>query len=148
MKSFRSCRHHPSLPLYRCHHHQGFAHRSRHCFRRHGFSSKYIASTYLPCVSFLIWGSHGLLALEASWRNHQQQICVIGAGPAGLAALKLIKDSPQFKNGSWAATAFEARNDVGGVWLGCASCQRSSTRAHPVCQMFTGYPRRRWTIHP
>ncbi|KAH9941603.1 FAD/NAD(P)-binding domain-containing protein [Epithele typhae] len=58
-----------------------------------------------------------LPTLEASWRSQQQKICVIGAGPAGLAALKLIKDSPQYKGGSWTATAFEARDGVGGVWL-------------------------------
>ena len=58
-------------------------------------------------------------ALEASWANssgQQQHIGVIGAGPSGLAALKIIKDSPQFKEGLWTATAFEARDKVGGIW--------------------------------
>lgn len=46
-----------------------------------------------------------------------QSICIIGAGPAGLAALKIILDSPQYKAGLWKATAFEARDKVGGIWL-------------------------------
>ncbi|RPD75487.1 FAD/NAD(P)-binding domain-containing protein [Lentinus tigrinus ALCF2SS1-7] len=57
-------------------------------------------------------------ALEASWPGHKpQSICVIGAGPAGLSALKIIKDSQKYKDGLWTATAFEARDNVGGVWL-------------------------------
>lgn len=48
-----------------------------------------------------------------------QSICIIGAGPAGLAALKIILDSPQYKAGLWKATAFEARDKVGGIWWGC-----------------------------
>ncbi|KAG6825834.1 hypothetical protein H0H92_002252 [Tricholoma furcatifolium] len=44
-------------------------------------------------------------------------ICVIGAGPVGLAALKVILDSPQYKSGHWKPTAFESRDKVGGVWL-------------------------------
>jgi Flavin-binding monooxygenase-like len=43
-----------------------------------------------------------------------KSICIIGAGPAGLAALKIILDSPQYK---WKPTAFEARDKIGGVWL-------------------------------
>jgi cation diffusion facilitator CzcD-associated flavoprotein CzcO len=45
-----------------------------------------------------------------------KSICIIGAGPAGLAALKIILDSPQYKAGLWIPTAFEARNKIGGVW--------------------------------
>ena len=45
-----------------------------------------------------------------------KRVAVIGAGPSGLAALKIIKDSPQFKEGLWTATAFEARDKVGGIW--------------------------------
>ena len=56
-------------------------------------------------------------ALEASWPGHKPQtICVIGAGPAGLSALKIIRDSSQFREGLWNVTAFEARDNVGGVW--------------------------------
>ncbi|KAF9010158.1 FAD/NAD(P)-binding domain-containing protein [Cyathus striatus] len=46
----------------------------------------------------------------------QKSICVVGAGPAGLAALKVILDSPQHKAGLWVAVAFESREKVGGVW--------------------------------
>ncbi|KAJ6538733.1 hypothetical protein B0H10DRAFT_2140153 [Mycena sp. CBHHK59/15] len=44
-------------------------------------------------------------------------ICVIGAGAAGLAALKSILDTPQFRSGLWKPLAFEARDNAGGVWL-------------------------------
>ncbi|KAF8637833.1 hypothetical protein AX17_002463 [Amanita inopinata Kibby_2008] len=46
-----------------------------------------------------------------------KRICVIGAGPAGLAALKVILDTSQYKSGLWKPIAFEARDNVGGVWL-------------------------------
>ncbi|KAF8875415.1 hypothetical protein CPB84DRAFT_1829160 [Gymnopilus junonius] len=46
-----------------------------------------------------------------------QRIGIVGAGPAGLAALKAITDTPQYKAGLWIPTAFEARENVGGVWL-------------------------------
>jgi hypothetical protein len=45
-----------------------------------------------------------------------KRIGVIGAGPAGLAALKVILDSEEFKAGLWQPIVFEARGDVGGVW--------------------------------
>jgi cation diffusion facilitator CzcD-associated flavoprotein CzcO len=45
-----------------------------------------------------------------------QRIGIIGAGAAGLAALKIILDTPQFKDGSWIPVAYEAREQVGGVW--------------------------------
>ena len=43
-------------------------------------------------------------------------ICIVGAGPVGLAALKAVLDSPQYKAGYWKPTAFESRDDIGGVW--------------------------------
>ncbi|KAF9078773.1 flavin-binding monooxygenase-like-domain-containing protein [Rhodocollybia butyracea] len=46
-----------------------------------------------------------------------QRIGIIGAGAAGLAALKIILDTPQFKAGAWIPVAYEAREQVGGVWL-------------------------------
>ncbi|CDO70497.1 hypothetical protein BN946_scf184569.g40 [Trametes cinnabarina] len=46
----------------------------------------------------------------------QKHIAVIGAGPVGLAAIKIIKDSPEFKAGHWTVTAFEARDNLGGIW--------------------------------
>ncbi|OBZ67590.1 Thiol-specific monooxygenase [Grifola frondosa] len=46
-----------------------------------------------------------------------KQICIIGAGPGGLGALKVIADTPQFKEGLWKVTAFEARDKIGGIWV-------------------------------
>ncbi|KAI0631063.1 FAD/NAD-P-binding domain-containing protein [Trametes polyzona] len=51
------------------------------------------------------------------YNENRRNICVIGAGPGGLAAVKIIKDSPQYKDGLWTVTAFEARDNVGGIWL-------------------------------
>ena len=45
-----------------------------------------------------------------------KHICVIGAGPSGLGALKVIQESEQYKAGLWKPVAFEAREAVGGVW--------------------------------
>ena len=45
-----------------------------------------------------------------------KRICVIGVGPVGLGALKVIKDSTQFKEGLWDVTAFESRERIGGIW--------------------------------
>ncbi|TBU26980.1 FAD/NAD(P)-binding domain-containing protein [Dichomitus squalens] len=46
-----------------------------------------------------------------------KHICIIGVGPVGLGALKIVKDSPQFKEGKWKVTAFEVREKIGGIWL-------------------------------
>lgn len=46
----------------------------------------------------------------------KKRICIIGAGPAGLGALKVIADAPQYKQGLWEPVAFEAREAIGGVW--------------------------------
>ena len=46
----------------------------------------------------------------------KKRICVIGAGPTGLGALKVIADAPQYKQGLWEPVAFEAREKIGGVW--------------------------------
>ncbi|KAL0956941.1 hypothetical protein HGRIS_003043 [Hohenbuehelia grisea] len=46
-----------------------------------------------------------------------KSICIIGAGAAGLASIKAVLDTPQFQAGQWNVTAFEAREDIGGVWL-------------------------------
>ncbi|KAG7448693.1 FAD/NAD(P)-binding domain-containing protein, partial [Guyanagaster necrorhizus] len=43
-------------------------------------------------------------------------ICIIGAGPTGLATLKTVLDTEQFKSGNYKPTVFEARDQVGGVW--------------------------------
>ncbi|PPQ71909.1 hypothetical protein CVT26_007204, partial [Gymnopilus dilepis] len=46
-----------------------------------------------------------------------QLIGIIGAGPAGLSALKAVMDTPQYRAGLWVPTVFEARENIGGVWL-------------------------------
>ncbi|KAL4067702.1 hypothetical protein V8B97DRAFT_1427837 [Scleroderma yunnanense] len=46
-----------------------------------------------------------------------KRICVIGAGPSGLAALKVLSESTYCRSGTWTVTTFEAREDVGGIWL-------------------------------
>jgi cation diffusion facilitator CzcD-associated flavoprotein CzcO len=43
-------------------------------------------------------------------------ICVIGGGAAGLAALKVISDTPQYKSGLWRPVAYERRDNIGGIW--------------------------------
>ena len=45
-----------------------------------------------------------------------KHICIVGAGPGGLAALKMVTETPQYKAGQWKATVFEEREKVGGVW--------------------------------
>ncbi|KAG1877752.1 hypothetical protein DFJ58DRAFT_752571 [Suillus subalutaceus] len=47
----------------------------------------------------------------------EKRICIIGAGPGGLAALKVISESAFFKSGKWSVIAYETREKVGGVWL-------------------------------
>ncbi|OJA11696.1 hypothetical protein AZE42_02111, partial [Rhizopogon vesiculosus] len=47
----------------------------------------------------------------------EKRICVIGAAGGGLAALKVISDSVYFRSGKWSVIAYEARANVGGVWL-------------------------------
>ncbi|TFY51659.1 hypothetical protein EVJ58_g10450 [Rhodofomes roseus] len=46
-----------------------------------------------------------------------KHICIVGGGPGGLAALKMIMDTPQYKDGLWQATVFEEREKIGGVWV-------------------------------
>ncbi|KAG2008749.1 flavin-containing monooxygenase/FMO family protein [Coprinopsis cinerea AmutBmut pab1-1] len=47
----------------------------------------------------------------------KKKIAIIGAGPAGLAALKAVLESPQYKAGLWETIVFESRSSLGGVWL-------------------------------
>ncbi|KAG1826929.1 uncharacterized protein BJ212DRAFT_1583612 [Suillus subaureus] len=47
----------------------------------------------------------------------EKRICIIGAGPGGLAALKVISESAYFKSGKWSVIAYETRENVGGIWL-------------------------------
>lgn len=44
------------------------------------------------------------------------RIGVVGGGAAGLAVLKILSDTDELKNGDWIVTAFEKRDDIGGIW--------------------------------
>lgn len=43
----------------------------------------------------------------------KQRVCVVGAGMAGLAAIKLLRDHSH----DFDAIAFEKNSDVGGLWI-------------------------------
>ncbi|TFK26622.1 FAD/NAD(P)-binding domain-containing protein [Coprinopsis marcescibilis] len=47
-------------------------------------------------------------------RQSVKRICIIGAGPAGLAALKVVLEASQYKAGIWQPVVFEARESLGG----------------------------------
>ncbi|KAF9019696.1 FAD/NAD(P)-binding domain-containing protein [Hymenopellis radicata] len=47
---------------------------------------------------------------------HKKSICIVGGGPAGLAALKTICDTREFLAGQWTVSLYEARDKVGGIW--------------------------------
>lgn len=64
---------------------------------------------------------------NASGSQKTARICVLGAGAAGLAMLKIIKDSDEFKKGFWSVDVFEVRDDIGGTWC----VPRSSSFLHP-----------------
>ncbi|KAK0192788.1 FAD/NAD(P)-binding domain-containing protein [Armillaria mellea] len=49
-------------------------------------------------------------------KSARKRICIVGAGPSGLAALKAIHDAEEFKAGTWLPTVFEARDQIGGIW--------------------------------
>lgn len=46
----------------------------------------------------------------------KSRICIIGGGAAGLAILKIFQEMSEFQAGLWEMVAFEARNELGGVW--------------------------------
>ena len=50
-----------------------------------------------------------------------KRICIIGAGPSGLAALQAILESPQYISGLWKPILFEQKANVGGVWCSMSS---------------------------
>jgi cation diffusion facilitator CzcD-associated flavoprotein CzcO len=43
-------------------------------------------------------------------------VCVIGAGPNGLATLKVLAETQQVQSGQWTLVAFEERDKIGGIW--------------------------------
>lgn len=45
-----------------------------------------------------------------------KSIAIVGAGGAGLAALKTLLDLSQDKQLHWDVVVFERRHNVGGVW--------------------------------
>ena len=44
------------------------------------------------------------------------RICIIGGGAAGLAILKVLQETDEYQAGLWKLVAFEARDELGGVW--------------------------------
>ncbi|KAL1746700.1 hypothetical protein HDZ31DRAFT_61897 [Schizophyllum fasciatum] len=50
-------------------------------------------------------------------KGKQADIAIIGGGAGGLAVLKAVLDSPQYKAGLWKPTVYEAREEIGGIWL-------------------------------
>lgn len=52
-------------------------------------------------------------------KQRRRLVVIGGGGPAGLAALRVFLERPQLtgQDASWEIQAFEAKRDVGGVWL-------------------------------
>ncbi|KZO90660.1 FAD/NAD(P)-binding domain-containing protein [Calocera viscosa TUFC12733] len=46
-----------------------------------------------------------------------KRIAIIGGGAAGLAVLKVLLELPQVRDKTWHVVCYEARDDIGGVWL-------------------------------
>ena len=46
----------------------------------------------------------------------EKSVAIVGAGSAGLAALKTFLDLPENVRGNWNITLYEQRRDVGGIW--------------------------------
>jgi NADPH-dependent 2,4-dienoyl-CoA reductase/sulfur reductase-like enzyme len=72
-------------------------------------TAKFTVNFKQPCI-------YALTLFFSSLLLGRKRIAIIGAGPAGLAALKAVLDSGEWKKGYWDVVAFEAREDVGGVW--------------------------------
>ncbi|TFK49540.1 FAD/NAD(P)-binding domain-containing protein [Heliocybe sulcata] len=56
-------------------------------------------------------------APDAEPARPSKRVCVVGAGTAGLAALKALLDLPEDVRDGWQIDVFEQRHDVGGLWL-------------------------------
>ncbi|KAG5647642.1 hypothetical protein DXG03_008995 [Asterophora parasitica] len=58
-----------------------------------------------------------LQVVEHPQSHDTKSIAVIGAGSAGLAALKTLLDVPESTRSTWNIVLFDQRRDLGGVWL-------------------------------
>ncbi|KAG8850896.1 hypothetical protein FRB91_008710 [Serendipita sp. 411] len=54
---------------------------------------------------------------EPTPTSNRKRIAVIGAGPAGLVALKTLIATREYQDKRWEVIAFEQRTDIGGIWL-------------------------------
>lgn len=61
-------------------------------------------------------------------RTAEKSVAIIGAGSAGLAALKTFLDLPEDVRRNWDITLYEQRRDVGGVWWAITVCEHNSLR--------------------
>ncbi|KAF5310834.1 hypothetical protein D9619_007830 [Psilocybe cf. subviscida] len=71
-----------------------------------------------------------------------KRIGIIGAGPAGLAALKTALEAPEYHSGEWAdPVVLEAREDVGGVWLPAPASFPEPKSSHAIPTPFSSSPK-------
>ncbi|KAJ3553277.1 hypothetical protein NP233_g12682 [Leucocoprinus birnbaumii] len=72
----------------------------------------------LSLLSYLLPSDWRLTTSELAPKPQQEKsILIIGAGSAGLGALKTAVDISKEDNLNWKIVLFEEREDVGGVWL-------------------------------
>ncbi|KAG8834456.1 hypothetical protein FRC17_008678 [Serendipita sp. 399] len=55
--------------------------------------------------------------LQPTSNSERKRIAVIGAGSAGLGALKILLATKEWEDNEWEVIAFEQRSDLGGIWL-------------------------------
>ncbi|KAF7318927.1 hypothetical protein HMN09_00228500 [Mycena chlorophos] len=70
-------------------------------------------------------------------------IGIIGGGAGGLAALKAILDTPEFKSGTWKPMLFEAQTTIGGIWHSDDACplyESLTTNLPNPVMCFQSYP--------
>jgi cation diffusion facilitator CzcD-associated flavoprotein CzcO len=48
--------------------------------------------------------------------SSKKRIVIIGAGSAGLVALKTLREAKPFQRGEWEIIVFEQREALGGIW--------------------------------
>ena len=57
------------------------------------------------------------MVIRGSATEQVKRVAIIGAGTAGLAALKtFVHDTPKPDGQRWEIELFEQRNDLGGIW--------------------------------